>query len=426
MVDFRASSSNFHAMNAPDDGQPARPAAGAVARALWAGAFAGLAVGAADAFISWGRLGQYLPGVLARLGCVVFTAGLCGFWFALAGGALGIVWTLLARHTALATILARPRTLAGTALAAAAVPVVAAALGGAYLIGVHTIATRNHQGLIITVTVAATFALLALAIPATLVLGRLVELVLRLLPARGQRILTSRFAAPLVVAALVVLGGGAVAFASRALLAQIPIRPYLVVLAWLPLFALMARPARRTIDAIPPRARPFVHPILVVPLVLALVLGGGEAVRKGASAYTGLTTPLVVATRDLFDLDRDGYSSVLGGGDCNDLNASIHPGAYDIPGNGIDEDCSGSDAKLSNFKPRALADVDFATLPASIPADTNVLVITIDTLRADHLGMYGYARATSPRPSTRSPRKELSFSPRSLTRRRRATRCRRS
>ncbi len=27
----------------------------------------------------------------------------------------------------------------------------------------------------------------------------------------------------------------------------------------------------------------------------------------------------------------------------------------------------------------------------------NVLLISIDTLRADHLGCYGYARATSPR-----------------------------
>jgi hypothetical protein len=48
-------------------------------------------------------------------------------------------------------------------------------------------------------------------------------------------------------------------------------------------------------------------------------------------------TPLpTVAPPPPTDADGDGYPAAL---DCNDRNAAIHPGVYDTPGNGVDEDC---------------------------------------------------------------------------------------
>jgi choline-sulfatase len=377
---------------------PPRP----VERALWAGAIAGMAVGSADALLSWDRLGQFLPGLGGKLRCALFAGGLYGFVAALVAAAAAAMWHFTALGPLAEHALARHRearaadprrALAGLGLALAAGPCLAAALVLAYRAGVDSFAHRHRVDLVVAYNLAVTLGLLVAAAVAALVLGRLVELLLRPLPRAALRPL-SHPAAPAAALALLLLAAGLVlAWRARETLALLPLRPYLATAALLAACPL-ARPAAAALLArARPRIRPLLHPVAVAgPLVLALVLGSADAVRKGASAGTGLATAIAVGVRQIFDLDRDGYSSVLGGGDCNDLDPSIHPGAFDIPDDGIDQNCLGGDVHLG----RRVEDVGFAPVPAAVPADANVLLISIDALRADHLGAYGYRRPTTP------------------------------
>jgi hypothetical protein len=63
-----------------------------------------------------------------------------------------------------------------------------------------------------------------------------------------------------------------------------------------------------------------------------------------------------------YDIDYDGWRSEEG--DCDDNDATVFPGATDVPGNGIDEDCNGSDAPL-------IIDSDGDGVPSDQDCDDN-------------------------------------------------------
>jgi choline-sulfatase len=103
------------------------------------------------------------------------------------------------------------------------------------------------------------------------------------------------------------------------------------------------------------------------------------------------------------DADGDGHPRWLCGPscDCDDADPAVHPLADDVADNAVDEDCDGEDrsgaelaaltAELTPPAPRAPV-----VAPPARTRPPNILLIVVDTLRADHLGTYGYSRATSP------------------------------
>ncbi len=117
--------------------------------------------------------------------------------------------------------------------------------------------------------------------------------------------------------------------------------------------------------------------------------------RQLLATYGDQTRDLVGLWRSVLDVDRDGASVVLGGGDCDDTDARRHPGAVDRPGDGIDQDCDGKDAAAVpvNHATPAPKSEDLASwratpIVAQILEHTrgmNVLVISVDALRADLL-----------------------------------------
>lgn len=112
--------------------------------------------------------------------------------------------------------------------------------------------------------------------------------------------------------------------------------------------------------------------LLVPPRLLGSIAGGGDCNDTDAAVYPG--HPEVVGngydddcdgladedinnnpSGDTTDADGDNFS--LANGDCNDHAASIHPGAAEIVGNYVDDDCDG------------LADEDASDNPSNDSAD---------------------------------------------------------
>jgi choline-sulfatase len=134
----------------------------------------------------------------------------------------------------------------------------------------------------------------------------------------------------------------------------------------------------------------------LLPWILVAALGNVTSARHPVQAGGHEARLVLSFAAGLSDVDGDGFGFLFGGTDCGPFDEGIHPAAREIPGNGIDENCNGSDGEND------LA-VDLAQTPdlrieakALFPVAPNVLFISMDAARADRFSCYGHKTRTTP------------------------------
>ena len=141
-------------------------------------------------------------------------------------------------------------------------------------------------------------------------------------------------------------------------------------------------------------------------LMLGIMFGGMISSVRGTASERGLdmvydnggiSRLVLKSLRSMYDADKDGFPTryCSDACDCDDYDRHTNPGAVEIVGNGLDEDCDYYDlSPLSIARPKPPPeDTETSTIKAQ---RYNIILIVMDTVRADHMGAYGYHLPTSP------------------------------
>ena len=133
-----------------------------------------------------------------------------------------------------------------------------------------------------------------------------------------------------------------------------------------------------------PRVMRVFRPMGVLGAIMAVVTvftyDGRTATHAAMTYGTNLTYGALQTAWVMTDIDSDGASSIVGGRDCLPFDPDAHPLGADIPGDGVDGNCTGADARIATVNPPVHR-------PAAAPTARNLIILTVDALRADHVGL---------------------------------------
>lgn len=129
---------------------------------------------------------------------------------------------------------------------------------------------------------------------------------------------------------------------------------------------------------------------IVVTLVAGLTIGllgiaAHHLVRIHASSWrsvrsAGMLSMIINAGHRLTDIDDDGFGTIFAQADCAPFDDKAFPGAHEIPGNAVDENCLGGPAGV---KSADWVRKHEAINPMPPPWRGDIVIVLIDTLRFD-------------------------------------------